>query len=646
MSQANLNLRALGCCGALAAAMMLAACGGGSDSGSAEGPGTVVASAVPTQQPPSGTTPTQLDLRVRGLGLGRQLALAYGATPIQVQLNGAHTVALPAGGAAASLQITAQPTGQTCKVAEGTSAQIPADGSPIFVRCVHNATPTVVQPDTAPDSPLNVSFGLREYAYPGIPYESRPGLVGGVFPYEYRIKGLTLDGVAQSTGGVSLDFRTGAVRFTPASAGTYVLTLDIRDSGSPQSTLEHSFTIVASAAQFIFVAPGGTDAPNRGTLAEPYRTLAYAIANSSAGQAVVLRKGSYATGGFTLYDNKAQQLLAYPDEVVSLDLNYQILNVYSVTAPAARIEGVDINHVKLHGIKSETSPTGLVVRNVRFTDGIGSGTNQNNNPAFIFSTGHDLTTPRHKLLIQDNDFGPYTRDIAGAYAMILFDAGNSLMENNQVRLGTGALQDGAGGGLHDKDNSQHNVYRENFIEFPAVKTAPLGIQISAQGNSLDVRIHHNLLLNAGIYLGLQCAPKDNCTMREHDVHYNTVVNQSIYMNWGPFNPGSYGTRLSHNIISSGARAPYSGLSCQGEPPNFNTQLAASANFLESTNALAFKDSECSARDKTWAVWQGTHGLDTAVSGSERAAPTALTGTGPLTGLPAGHPLRGQRGHQY
>ncbi|UXY16933.1 right-handed parallel beta-helix repeat-containing protein [Chitiniphilus purpureus] len=593
------------------------------------------------------TTPAVLNLRVKGLGLGKELALAYGSTSIPIQLNGAHSIALPATGPA-NLQVATQPAGQTCKVAESTSAAVPADGTPVFVRCVHNETPTVVQPDTLPNAPLSASFGLREYAYPGIPYESRPGVVGGIFPYEYRIKQLTLNGAAQSTANVSVDFRTGAVRFTPASAGTYVLTLEIRDSGSIQKTLEQSFTITASTAKFIFVSPGGTDAPGKGTLADPYQSVAYAVANSAPDQVILLRKGTYLTNGFTLYDTKSQQLLAYPDEVATLDLNQQILNVYSVTAPAARIEGVDITRVKLYGIKSESTTSGLVIRNVRFVDGVGSNSTKHDNPGFIHGTGHDLNTPRHKLLIQDNDFGPFNKVNFGSYAVILFDAGDSLVENNQIRLGTNALQDGIGGGIHEKDNSQGNTHRENYIDFPAVKTTPLGIQVSAQAGSRNIHVHHNLLINSGIYLGLACFASYGCTMRDHDVHHNTVVNQSVYMNWGPFNPGSYGTRISYNVLSARTKPTYSGLSCQPEPPDFNNQIAVSANFVESVHAQAFKDSECSARNKTWPVWRDVHGMDTFASGSELNATTSyqVSGSGPLTGLPAGHPRRGVRGHQW
>lgn len=645
MSEANHFCRTAAAWATLAAFSLLTGCDGETDN-AVDSPSA--AKSLQASTPPAQSqSPTVLNLRVKGLALGKELALAYGTATFPVQLNGVHTFTLPAG-AVANLQVATQPAGQTCKVAEGTSASIPQDGSALFVRCVHNETTTVAQPDTLPNAPLTANFGLREYAYPGIPYESRPGIVGGIFPYEYRIKSFTLDGVPQSTADVSLDFRTGAVRFTPASAGSYVLTLEVRDSGNTQKTLEQSFTITASADQFKFVAPNGVDAVGRGTLTQPYQSVAYAIANSTPSQAIVLRQGTYLTNGFTLYDSKSQQLLAYPDEVATLDLNYQVLNVYSVTGPAARIEGLDISHVKLYGIKSETTTTGLVVRNVRFVDGVGSDSTGHDNPAFIEGWGHAATTPRHKLLIQDNDFGPFNKVNFGAYAMVFFDAGNSLVENNQIRLGAGALQDGIGGGIHEKDNSQDNTHRENYIEFPATKTTPLGIQVSAQAGSKNVQVHHNLLVNAGIYLGLQCFASNGCTMQNHDVHHNTVVGQSIYMNWGPFNPGSYGTRISYNTLSARAKPAYSGLSCQSEPPNFNTQIAVSANFVESTHAYAFKDTECNGRNKTWTAWRDVHGMDTIASGSELNSTTTyqVTAVGPLTGLPVGHIRRGVRGHQW
>ncbi|MDP4075466.1 right-handed parallel beta-helix repeat-containing protein [Acidovorax sp. A1169] len=598
-------------------------------------PGTPAPS--PTPSPAPAGSPVALNIRVQGLGLGRTLQLGHGTATLSATLNEPYRFAPQvAAGTALDLRVTTQPTGQSCAVSGAAPATVPADGAPVFVRCVHTAAAHVMMPDTAPRKPLAVGFALRDLAYPGIAYESRPGVVGGIFPYEYRLQGFTRNGVEQNSADLSLDFRRGTVRFTPAAEGSYTVTLEIRDSGSAQQTLVRSFTIDAAASRFVFVAPDGQDGSGRGARALPYRTVAYAMARTTSSQAIVLRKGSYLTGALQILDSKAKQILAYPDEVATLDMNkVGNISVASSTAPAPRIEGVDITNVKQYGIVSDPSKAGLVVRNVRFVNGE-EGPTLSENPAFIHGWGDNAPAWRHQFLVQDNDFGTY---VGAGYATTFFDAGESLMENNQLRLGK------VNGGFHDKDNSQNNTYRENYIEFSATNSTTSGIQVSAQANSVGVHIHHNLLVNAGISLGVQCF-QQTCFMRDHDVHHNTLVNQRIAMNWGPFNPTSAGTRISHNILSSRSTTPYGGLSCQSRPAGLATQLSARANLIESTGTLAFKDSECTGNDMAWPVWQGTYGQDMAASGSTVGAASVLTGSGPTTGLPAGDARRTQRGHQY
>lgn len=609
----------LACC-SVATLGLLSACGGGGDSA------------------PSAAA--SLQVRVQGLALGDELELAHGSHRIPVELNGPYTFDQVPGGSPLNLRIATQPKGQHCAVSELAPASVPTDGAPVFVRCVHTTAATLSLPATLPNNALSASFGLRDVAYPGIPYESRPGVVGGIFPYAFRMVSLTLNGVAQATTGVSLDVRRGTVRFTPIVEGSYVLTLETSDSGSPSKTLQQSFTIESSAARFLFVAPDGQDSSGRGSRALPYRSIAYAQAQSSATQVLMLRAGTYTPAAISLRDTRAKQLLAYPDEVVRLDLNYSAnITVNSTSLPMARIEGLDILHARQYGIVSDPSRAGLVIRNVRFVDGE-EGNNPSENPAFIHGWGDTAATWRHKLLVQDNDFGTYRMKSGGAYALTLFDAGESLVENNQIRLGATT------GGIHDKDNSQNNTYRENYIMFASGNARSNGIQISGQANADKVHIHHNLLVNAGIYLGTQCF-QASCYMRDLDVHHNTLAGQHISFAPGPFNTGSYGTRISHNIIDSGSVAPYYGLSCQASvPATFTTNLSAGSNLIASSHALAFKDSECTGRDMSWATWQGTYGMDTAASGSTYGNASPLVGSGPRTGLPEGDTRRTQRGHQY
>lgn len=584
-----------------------------------------------------------VNVRVEGLGLGSSLQLRRGAATVTATTNDAYTFPeLGASGSTLDLQVTAQPLGQVCKVSELAPVTVPEDSAAVFVRCRSVPGPRVTMPATVPLSPLGVMLGasaLRPFAYPGMPYESRPGVTGGLFPYEFRFRAITLNGSPLPASTVSLDFRRGTVRFTPAATGTYSITLEIRDSASTQATLLHTFTVQSAVSPFLFVATTGVDSPGRGTLAQPFRTPAYALAQSAVNQVIVLRKGTYVLANLFVGDEHARQFVAYPDEVVVLDENYAgDISVKITTGPAARFEGLDITRVQQWGFVSDPSLPGLVFRHVRFLDGR-EGSTPSENPAFIHGWG-DLQT-RHHLLVQDSDFGPYQENGTLSYATTLFDAGDSLFENNRLHMGTA-------GGFHDKDNSQRNTYRENYIESTLVNQNRAGVRVSAQYGSDKVHIHHNLFVNSGVWVGSQCLT-EGCTIRDTDVHNNTFINGGFHVSWGVFNEGSAGLRITGNVLNSGSAPPHRWWSClSGIPTSFSAQLMSSHNRIETTATLAMNDGECggSPMNISWSAWRNTYGLDTVASGSEISATSILVGQGSQAGLLVNDPRRPAMGHLY
>jgi hypothetical protein len=584
-------------------------------------------------------------VRVQGLGLGSWFQLSRGGTPIIASSNDPYTFAeLADSGTALNLQVISQPLGQSCAVSEIAPTTVPVDSSPIFVRCRSVPGPRITMPAMLPDNPLSVMLGasaIRPSAYPGIPYESRPGVVGGIFPYEFRLNTFTLNGMPLPTSSVSVDFRRGALRFTPLSEGSYALTVEIRDSASAQKVLLHTFTVQSLASRFLFVAPNGVNIPGRGSITQPFLTPAYALSQSTPDQVIVLRKGTYLSTGLIIDDSHAKQFIAFPDEVVVLDQNHSgDISVRVAAAPSARFEGLDFTRVQQWGFVSDPSLSGLIIRQARFLDGREGSTNPGENPAFIHGWGSEET--RHRLLVQDSAFGPYQQTLGTeACATTLFDAGDSLIENNQVRVGTTC-------GYHDKDNSQRNTYRENYVEATAANANRSGVRVSGQYGADKVHIHHNLFINSGVTIGGQCLTQD-CTIRDQDIHNNTMVNGGMTIRWGAFNPGSSGLRVSANILSSGTFAPYVWWSCLNTlPAAFSTQLNAGGNRIESTSPLAMGDGECggSPMNIPWSSWQNTHDLDTVASGSAVAATSGLVGQGTQTGLPQGDPRRPALGHLY
>lgn len=577
-----------------------------------------------------------INVRLEGLALGNSVSLRQGAVSVTASLNGPLELGRAEAGSALSIDVIAQPDGQICALSAQAPVQVPSSAAPVFVRCVHTAAARITVPSTTPDDPLrwwHDGAGLRPIAYPGLAYESRPGVVGGQFPYEFRLLAMRFNGQSTPSSGVSLDFRRGTLRFVPAAAGSYEFDLEVRDSAAVQKVVQRTFVVSAAASHFLFVAPGGVDAPGRGGIDQPLQTIPYALAQGTSAQALMLRAGTFA-GRFDLNDGRPRQILAYPDEVPVLALNQSgNITVRFTEAPAARLEGVDITGVRQYGIVSDPSLPGLVVRQARFLDGVVA--NGGENPAYIHGWG-DLQQ-RHRFLVQDSEFNNYP----AGYATTWFDAGDSLFENNQVRLGTSTV------GVHDKDNSQRNVYRENFIEYAPGFANSNGIQISAQYGSEKVHIHHNLFINTGVLLGGQCLT-EGCTMREHDIHHNTISNGAIVLRWGAFNEGSADTRISHNLIRS-TPAPYAWASCLNTvPAAFSTHLQTRANRLETGSANAMRDTECggSVMNMSWATWRNTYGMDTLASGSVLSASSDLVGSGGLTRLPPGDPRLSGLGHRY
>ncbi len=579
-----------------------------------------------------------VNVRLEGLALGNSVSLRQGGVTVSASLNGPLTIGQAAAGSALSIDVLQQPDGQICALSAQAPAQVPASGAPVFVRCLHTAAPRITVPTTAPDDPLSWwhnGAGLRAIAYPGLAYESRAGVIGGQFPYEFRLLAMRFNGQALSTSAASLDFRRGTLSFLPAAAGSFEFDIEVRDSGAVQKVAQRTFTVTAATERFLFVAPNGVDSPGRGSIDQPFLSIPFALTQSTSAQALMLRAGTY-SGRFDLFDGRARQLIAYPDEVPVIALGQTgSIDVRIDQPPAARIEGVDITGVRQYGIVSDPSRPGLVLRKLRFLDGVVA--NGSENPAYLHGWGDSSPLSRHRFLVQDTEFNNYP----AGYATTWFDAGDSLFENNQVRLGASTV------GVHDKDNSQRNVYRENFIEYAPEFANNVGIQISAQFGSEHLHIHHNLLINTGVLLGGQCLTA-GCTLREHTLHHNTLVGRGLILRWGVFNEGSAGTRASHNLIRSTA-SPYAWASCLSTvPAAFSTQFSAAANRLETTSPNAMRDTECggSPMNMTWAIWRDTHGLDTLASGSVLSATSDLVGSGALTRLPPGDPRLSVLGHRY
>jgi hypothetical protein len=192
-----------------------------------------------------------------------------------------------------------------------------------------NTSPSSGQPAISPN---NRVF----WAYPGIEYNIKASVNGGLYPYTFSL--------SNAPSGMTIDAVTGEIRWTSPS-GTATPTITVRDSENV--TVSSAWTITTDASRFIFIdanngrefdaSPAGT-----GTLSNPYRRMRDLYGGSvysaktqgpHVNKIAYFRSGTYYVDGFIEDDNgtnyrgrmalldgyKPVAWVAYPGETPTID---------------------------------------------------------------------------------------------------------------------------------------------------------------------------------------------------------------------------------------------------------------------------------------------------------------------------------------
>lgn len=569
-----------------------------------------------------------LKVRVNGLNLGKTLVLKNnGGDPLTITRNVHYyyKFSQPLNyGTSFSVTVDQKPAEQTCSVSPASGVMGAANTDMLFVTCTNNPTASVqVSTEGYPEQPLQLplgSAGIRNKAYPNILYESRIGVKGGIFPYEFRIDSLTKNGVPVSSNGMSIDFRKGTLRWTPTEAGNYVVTVKVKDSRASSfignAEITQSFPIEVSQSKFSFVDyKKGVDATTSGAINKPYKTIAYAMTHAPLTNSVYVRKGVHPLGQIYLQNSSPTELLAYPNERVILD--QQFSSQISINGPTlvARVEGFEMINVRQYSIYLETIPTGLVVRNNRFVNGreyypgeVVDGYRKN--PGYIYATAGDDHLPRHhNIMVQENYFGAFELiywpdpdtgelEISGGSTLNFFTVKDAIVENNLSETNTE-------NGFNDKDSSQFNTFRENAV----LKATGQGIHIMGQHGAKGVDVHHNLLIGSGINIGLQCGADIGCYMEDTYVHHNTLIDGNMTWWWGLINSGRKNFQFYRNVISNSKGSPH--FMCQDQDVTEAFAQAHVDRNIYVTPPLLIMDNDWCAQsnDADRNKWQNVLGFD-------------------------------------
>lgn len=208
-------------------------------------------------------------------------------------------------------------------------------------------------------------------AYPGIPYEFQPVIIGGAYPYALELinepAGMTLEDIAFANGNVGKKI----VWTNPTADATP--TLEVTDANG--NFVSAAWTIDVTTTGFVFVdAVSGSDAA-AGTLAAPWQTISKLKTSGAGSDIAYFRTGTYSTLGMAeestgqawqrveIEGTDPHQWLAYPGETPVYDSGYDggaelgnIIRFLGTASVPVYIEGftiINANHMGFqHGSAS------------------------------------------------------------------------------------------------------------------------------------------------------------------------------------------------------------------------------------------------------------------------------------------------------
>ncbi|MEF3692436.1 MAG: Ig domain-containing protein [Candidatus Moraniibacteriota bacterium] len=260
-------------------------------------------------------------------------------------------------------------------------------------------------------------------AYPGIEYNIRAAVIGGLYPYTYSL--------SNQPEGMTINYRTGEISWPNPQSDSGIITLSVTDSEN--NTVTTTWEITISTSGFIFVN-GSYAGTETGTIDQPYRSLRNLLDNeTNLTDIVYFRSGIYqmvehnngSPYGMNL-SSSPSAWLAYPGENVVLQGGSDVGQARRIAIfKTFYFDGLTVKDVVDYGIMTSGSFNYKTVRGCVF-DGLVPKDDINNNYGFIHTTND---SPGYYFVIQDNEFKNWRQ--ASAIGSLYNDK-KALIENNYI----------------------------------------------------------------------------------------------------------------------------------------------------------------------------------------------------------------------
>jgi hypothetical protein len=324
-------------------------------------------------------------------------------------------------------------------------------------------------------------------AYPGIPYQIRAAVVGGVYPYFYEL--------SNAPSGMTIEPYTGRINWSNPQSSTGTITLTVTDALLNQ--VQSSWVINVSTTNFHFI-DGSYSGTETGSITQPYSSIANMLASVSGAATrshlVYLRAGTYnlpAGSGELSIDNNPHGWMGYPGEPVTINGNNRYL----------RIPGAE-QHLFLHNIRFyDWMRYCLMVSGGRHYQAVyaceferlRNDTDSNINQGFFYTTSS--TTQGLGWAFQDNTW----HDFVGGQAIgSLYSMSYALIEGNHMYDGgyPYSASHTYSTPIGVKNYIRYSTVRGNTIDLPSTATQ-FGMYLAPPGESWTFEFCYNLVRRTG-----------------------------------------------------------------------------------------------------------------------------------------------------
>jgi len=341
-------------------------------------------------------------------------------------------------------------------------------------------------------------------AYPGIEYNIRAAVLGGLYPFTFSLR--------NAPAGMTINASTGEISWPNPQADSGTITLSVTDAENTTVTTTWAITVSTSGFKFVDSSYSGTET---GSITQPFSSIAKLLAASGANTDIAyFRAGTYLLpgSGEILLTNKAHTWIGYPGESATVSgqsSGAYIRSDYSQSTGAIYIDDMRFANFTSHAFMLRGGHNYQTIRRSNFSH-ITATNPVNNNYGFIYTTSAQAN-PGQYFTIQDNEFSYFT----GASAIgSIYDCDKMLLEDNYIH-------DCGGGGVSGIEN---------------------GISAKYRTDQLTVR-HNRIIMTTGYPFGRGGMNGGLYGADGIDCSFNLFIQQSANPGYfvNDFNGGSYNT---------------------------------------------------------------------------------------------------------